>query len=127
MYTYDYDFTYNPSMPVVPVEVTPFDRAGETIFLSAMLDSGSDGSMIPLKILQQMKVRKSSQVTFRSITGARSVADVYEVSLRLGSHTFPKVRVVADRHNTLAILGRDVLNHLIVTLNGLAAITEIHD
>lgn len=74
-----------------------------------------------------MNARRSSQAIFRSVTGASEIADIYEVSLRVGPHVFHKVRVVADRHNPMMILGRDVLNHLIVTLNGLAAAVELHE
>lgn len=127
MYTYEYDATYIPSMPVVEVAVAPFGSVREPTILRAIIDSGSDGSMIPLSVLKRINARRSSQAIFRSVTGASEIADIYEVSLQLGSHTFHKVRVVADRHNSVVILGRDVLNHLIVTLNGLAAAVELHE
>lgn len=127
MYTYEYDATYLPSMPVVDVAVSRFSREPKPIMLRAIIDSGSDGSMIPLSILKQINARRSSQAIFRSITGASQIADIYEVSLQVGPHTFHKVRVVADRHNSMMILGRDILNHLVVTLNGLAATTELHE
>ena len=63
----------------------------------------------------------------RTITGVRSVVDLYEVSLRIGSHSFPYVRVAADKHNEMMVLGRDILNHLVITLNGLASATEIQE
>ena len=127
MYTYEYDITHNPSMPVIDVEVLPFGANGKPLILRAMIDSGSDGSMIPLSILKRMNARKSSQAIFRSVTGSSSIADLYEVTLLLGRHTFHIVRVVADRHNQIMVLGRDILNHLVVTLNGLAATTELHE
>ena len=37
------------------------------------------------------------------------------------------VEAVADRQNGEAIIGRNVLNQLVVTLNGIAGITEITD
>ena len=114
-------------MPVVDVAVSSFGSDQEPLILRAIIDSGSDGAMIPLSILKQINARRSSQVIFRSITGAGQIADIYEVSLRLGPHTFHKVRVIADRHNSMMMLGRDVLNHLVITLNGLAATTELHE
>lgn len=127
MYTYDYDFTYNPSIPVIEVEITPFQQSTATTSLTAMLDSGSDGTLIPLPALQRIKARRVDRIAMRSITNVRTSVDVYEVSLRVGPHTFHKVRVVADRHNSIMILGRDILNHLVITLNGLAAATELHE
>jgi predicted aspartyl protease len=127
MYTYEYDTTYLPSLPVVAVEVKAFDQDSEPSHLVAMVDSGSDGTLVPLSVLRQMKARKTSQVALRSITGVRTIVDIYEVTIHLGPHLFPKVRVAADRHNNLIILGRDVLNQIIVTLNGLASTTEVHE
>jgi hypothetical protein len=51
--------------------------------------------------------------------------DIYEVSLRVGSYMVSKVYAVADKRNAEVILGRDVLNQFIVTLNGLASTVEI--
>jgi hypothetical protein len=127
MYTYDYDFSYSPSMPVVNIEVTPVARQAEPLNLVAMIDSGSDGSMIPLAYLRAMKAHRSGQVAMRTITGVRSVVDLYEVAIRIGPHAFAYVRVAADKHNNIAILGRDLLNHLVITLNGLAATTEVQE
>lgn len=59
------------------------------------------------------------------MSGVRYPADIYEVTLRIGAYDLPKVRAVADPSNQETILGRDVLNQLIVTLNGLAQVTEI--
>lgn len=127
MHTYEYDSTYTPSMPVVEVEVATFEQMASRFSLPALIDSGSDGSMLPIDILRQIKARRSGRVAMRTITGVRSFVDIYEVWLRVGPHTFPKVRVAADRYNPLMILGRDVLNQMMVVLNGLAATTEIHE
>ena len=127
MYTYDYDFSFSPSMPVVTVEMTTIERNQAPLQLTAMLDSGSDGTMVPLAHLRAIKARRAGQVIIRSITDARSIVDIYEIALRLGPHFFPYVRVAADKHNGLIVLGRDVLNQMRVTLNGLAATTEIYE
>jgi hypothetical protein len=127
MYTYSYDASYSPSLPVVEVEVKPLGQESAPIRLMAMVDSGSDGTMMPLPALRQINARRTGQVVMRGITGVRTVVDIYEVTMQLGPHRFAKVRVAADRHNDMIILGRDVLNQIIVTLNGLASTTEIHD
>jgi hypothetical protein len=57
--------------------------------------------------------------------GESQVADIYLVSLRIGSHLLGAVRVVAGLEGEEIILGRNVLNQLVVTLNGLASTVEI--
>ena len=62
MYTYEYDSTEIPSMPVVAVEVAAYGKKDTLIALRAMVDSGSDGSMLPIKVLQQIKARKAAKL-----------------------------------------------------------------
>ena len=125
MYTYDYDFSFSPSMPVVDVALMPIARNREPVRMTAMIDSGADGTLVPLSQLRAIKAHRSGQVILRSVTGAPTVVDVYKVALQVGPHLFSYVRVAADKHNTLIVLGRDILNHLVITLNGLASATEL--
>ena len=80
-----------------------------------------------MHVLRRINARKTGQVAIRGITSARSIVDIYEVTSHLGPHLFPKVRVAADKHNDRLILGRDVLNQLMITPKGLASATEIHE
>jgi len=112
-------------MPVVEVALTPIEQNREPLGLTAMIDSGADGSLVPLAQLRAIKAHRAGQVLIRSITGAPSIVDVYEVALQIGPHRFPYVRVAADKHNQMVVLGRDILSHLVITLNGLASATEL--
>ncbi len=58
------------------------------------------------------------------ITGTRTKVDLYPVFLQLGNHSL-YVSVIGNPINTNTIIGRDVLNHMIITLNGLAETVEI--
>ena len=60
-----------------------------------------------------------------ALQGPSYRVDVYEVKLRLGPFVMNRVDVIASKDGTEAILGSDVLNQFIVTLNGLASMTEI--
>ncbi|MFN8491887.1 MAG: hypothetical protein U0350_30075 [Caldilineaceae bacterium] len=100
MYTYDYAFSFSPAMPVVAVEMTNIEGKRAPLELTAMLDSGSGGTMVPLAQLRTIKAHRAGQVIMRSITGERSIVDIYEVALRIGPHFFPYVRVAADKHKT---------------------------
>jgi predicted aspartyl protease len=123
-YSRDYDFTYAPSAPVAEIEVTSAlsDRAVTVI---ALLDSGADATMLPFALLQEIQAEEVETRYLRTVTGKRTVVDLYRVAIRIGPYHFGAVRAVATDAPTEIILGRDVLNQLIVTLNGLAAVTEI--
>lgn len=126
IYTYQYDAEYDPTMPVIDIEI---GRAMVEVSLplKALIDSGADATMIPIHYLQQIHARRSRKKWMRSTTGGRILVDLYPVSLRLGPVTQTHLEVVGDNQNNEVIVGRDVLNHLIVTLNGPGYSVEIVD
>ncbi|MCA9938200.1 MAG: retroviral-like aspartic protease family protein [Anaerolineales bacterium] len=124
--TYNYDTTYpGPPFPIVEVAVQAVGKTGETIALRALVDSGADATMIPLRELRRLAARQVDTRYAYGITGIRYPVDIYEVGLQIGPYRIPKVYAVADVQNGEMILGRDALNQFIVTLNGLANIVEI--
>lgn len=124
IYTYDYDSDFTPSMPVVAIQVgrslTP-----PTLRLTALIDSGADSVIIPLLYLRQIRARKERTVWMRTVTGERSVVDMYMISLQFGPFAFRERLVVGGLQPMEIIMGRDILNQFIVTLNGLASMVEI--
>lgn len=124
--TYEYNTDYNgPALPIVETIVRSLGENDVSVVLWAVVDSGADATMIPLRNLNHMAARKVDTRRVRGIGGLSYPVDIYEVVLQLGSFTIPKVYAVADRQNGAMILGRDVLNQFIVTLNGLAHVVEI--
>ena len=49
-YTHDYDAGYNPAMPVVEIQLRR-SASQPPIYLQAIVDTGSDATMIPLALL----------------------------------------------------------------------------
>jgi predicted aspartyl protease len=50
---------------------------------------------------------------------------VYLATVEIGTYTIHRVRALAAPAGAEAVLGRDVLNQLIVTLNGRAGVVEL--
>jgi predicted aspartyl protease len=125
--SYLYDPSFEPAMPVVTVRLRSLYPNSPEIEYLALIDSGSDGTMIPLTVLTQMNARQVSEGIIRGVTGHRQVVALYEVLIQIGSLALGKFQVVALEDGSDLILGRDVLNQLIVTLNGLAQVVEISD
>lgn len=57
-------------------------------------------------------------------SGYTETVNLYLVEVQIDSYKIPGIRAVGLK-TTEAILGRDVLNHLIITLNGIEELTEI--
>lgn len=126
MYTFEYDGSYIPSMPVAEIQIGKSNTA-PALVLRAIVDSGADATIIPVRWLKQIRARKSEKAWMSTTTASRRLIDLYAVSLRIGGFEQRALSVVGSLDMEEAILGRDILNHLIVTLNGLAGVTEIAD
>jgi hypothetical protein len=125
LFTYAYDSDYaGPALPII--EITIFSlRNSDSIIRRALVDSGADATMIALRDLNRLKARKVDTLRMRSVNGVSQPVDIYTVALQIGSFELSRVYAVADRQNGEPIIGRDVLNQFIVTLNGLASMVEV--
>lgn len=118
-----YDTTYNPAMPTVSISVQYGDRQ---VVVNSLVDSGADATMIPINILSSLGARRTDFGKMRGITGAARSVHIYTVKLQIGNNQIRTVHAIAVEPGEEAILGRDVLNYLVVTLDGPAGVTEIH-
>ena len=126
VYTYEYDFGYaGPAFPVVEIEISVPHNKENRLGLRALVDSGADVTMIPTRYLHRLGARTIDRRRLRSSTDVSYAVDVYGVNLKLGPFHETALAVVGNRQSNDVIVGRDVLNHLIVTLNGLAGVTEV--
>jgi len=116
-YTYEYDADYNPAMPMVELLVGRALAAAD-LALAAIVDSGADATIIPMTYLRQIRARKGGQAWMRGTVGERVQVDLFQISLTLGDYRQGRIEVVGGADQDEVILGRDVLNHLEVTLNG---------
>ena len=127
IYSHDYNSAYSPAMPVVEVTLENVETGAQGEQLTAIVDSGADGCILPLKYLDAIgseSIRKTQMV---GVAGIGVQVEMHLLILHLGPLTIYGVEAVADKQNGEAIIGRNVLNQLVVTLNGIAGVTEITD
>jgi|694.fasta_scaffold53786_2 hypothetical protein len=123
MYFHDYASSYDPAFPVVEVAVSVL-REQASISLVALIDSGADATSIPLHALRQIGALPAESRWLRGVTGERHRVELYEVYLQIGVYG-QYLLVVGDTFSDEAIVGRDILNHYVVTLDGPASVVEI--
>ena len=119
--SFAYSTDYNPSAPVVEITV----KAEREVTLQALLDSGADATMISITTLRTIKARFARTHSMRGVIGRARSVELYFVEIQIGSYKIPGIRAVAAEAGAQAIIGRDVLNQLIVTLDGISGITDI--
>ncbi len=120
--SFPYSYDYQPPAPVVAVTVRWRDQQ---LNLSALVDSGADATMLPADVLQRIGAEYVESRRVRGISGIAYTADLYTVILQIGPYEVAGIRVVSLRQNSEAIIGRDMLNQLIVTLDGIGGVVEI--
>jgi predicted aspartyl protease len=119
-----YDAEYDPPLPVCDV-VLIVPATDLRIPLTAIVDTGADGMIVPVGYLRQIGARRAFETGLRSQWGERCVVYLYLVDVQIGSITLPGVYAVGDEMGTEVILGRNVLNRLRVLLDGPAALTRV--
>ncbi|MCP4359634.1 MAG: hypothetical protein GY796_16630 [Chloroflexi bacterium] len=124
MYSHEYDRTYHPPMPVVEVQISSIEEPETIVTIEALVDSGSDSTFLPEKILRELGAESVREAWVSGIQDIRYQVQMYMIKLAIGQYEFFGTRVVGDQQGR-AILGRNVLNQLAVNLNGLANIVEI--
>ncbi|MCP4427345.1 MAG: hypothetical protein GY803_22895 [Chloroflexi bacterium] len=123
--SYDYDSSYEPAAPVVPVGLS---ASGETIVrrrVSALLDSGADATMIPVDELTAAGARYVERRQMRGVVGEPVRVNLFLTAVHIGDHAIHGIRAVGVPAGSEAIIGRDVLNQFELTLNGPAHETWI--
>ncbi len=123
-FDFPYDETYLPAMPILSVAVDGYAGfAAQQV--TALVDSGADGTMIPVDVLEMVGALYEDTVIMRGVLGVGEAVDRYTVAIQLGSLSIHGIRAVAIPTGEELILGRDVLNDLAVTLNGPAHVTQV--
>lgn len=111
-------------MPVIGIEIDGYAGLRPHPVM-ALVDSGADGTMIAIDVLETTGALYEDTVNMRSILGNSEAVDRYTVAIQLGSVTIHGIHAVAIPSGEESIVGRDVLNHLTVTLNGPAHTTQV--
>ena len=124
VYTFDYRHDYDPPKPVIELEVSLPGRSQPKVSTVMLIDSGAK-AMMAIDILQLINAKPIDHIRVLSLFGASRSTELYVVDLHIGVHHIHAVEVAALTAKEENIMGRDVLNHLVVTLNGLAGVTEI--
>lgn len=110
-----FDDSYDPPMPVLPVHVSGVDADGPGVLLHAVVDTGADCSVIPERTARVLRLPIVDMISVQGFAGDGKPRPIYAARLRFDGHDM-LARVIAFGREPL--LGRDVLNLLILQLDG---------
>jgi predicted aspartyl protease len=122
-----YSRSVQPAMSALHVRLYSSDTDRTTEPLLALVDTGADATIVPVRQLLEIGAEETAPGWLRGITGERMPVALYFIDIRLEHMTIPGVRVVASATEEFALLGRDVLNKLPLFLDGPQQQTEVLD
>lgn len=116
-----YDDDYTPPAPVLTVRIVGSGggKRPKSETIQALVDTGADFTLLPLDLLQRINAPFIRSHRMRGLLGQSTPVDIYGVTVQVAHHTIKHIRAIAIRDNAEEpILGRNVLNELVMQLDG---------
>ncbi|TEU16302.1 MAG: hypothetical protein E3J21_10900 [Anaerolineales bacterium] len=121
-----YDTSIQPPAPFVDVLILHPSDHEQTRYIRGKLDSGADLSVIPEEVADELQLIPAREIQTRSYDGTVRDIQSYFVALEIEGYSIQLIEVVAS-HRADTLLGRDVLNHFRITLDGKTLTFEMTD
>jgi predicted aspartyl protease len=114
---YRYSRDFDPPAPVIELCVSvPLSK--DDVSLTALIDSGADITVIPERIITQLRLRRVDSLLASGFGKGVIEATVYAAILSVEGILRPKMYRVLSWREDYVLLGRDLLNQLVTVLNG---------
>ena len=120
-----YDQTHDPPFPQLPVVIVHLESSARSNPLPGLVDTGADATLVPAEQLRALGAQEIYRASLRSHWGESRPAIVHLVDLEVAGHNLPGIEVIADEHSGAVLLGRNVLNRLILLLDGPGQETDV--
>lgn len=121
-----YSTFLTPPGPVATVRLIHPATGAESHDFAGKLDTGADMTVIPEDLATQLALPPWGQIWAKGFDGPYAPHFVYYVRFVVQGYLIPPVRCMSAHRND-ALLGRDVLNQFIITLDGKKLTFEIAD
>ena len=123
---FPYDPAFSPPPPVLELVVGHPKAAHIETRVQAQVAPGSDITVLPESAAEAIGLQHAGDLGTEGYDGIVTRWPFYVVTLKVADVTLRPMSVVV-MSRSLAILGRDVLNHFILTLSGKDLTFELRD
>lgn len=113
-----YDLTIDPPAPFLQVTLAGAiipEEHEETV--PALLDTGSDITAVPAKLIDPLHLQAIGRLRLEDVEARTTYVSTYAVRLAGAGLTIPYLEVILTGLD-FVVLGRDVVNHFYMLLNG---------
>lgn len=120
-----FDINFNPPVAYVDAQIAhPQTGAAQTV--PAKLDTGASRTVIPKSVAAALNLKTMGKMLAQGFDGSLDRYPVYYIALEVAGVRFSTLEVIAAERKDV-LLGRDVLNHFVLTLDGKALTLEMQD
>lgn len=112
-----YDPEVQPPAPFLDIVVHPPQDPTQAVRVRAKIDTAADISAIPTTLVAQLRLPIVSKLTVEGYDGVPATVFTYSVLMEVAEARFRSREVIAIPE-LYVLLGRDVLNHFYIHLNG---------
>ena len=120
-----HDRGYFPPIPVLSVK---FGRSGERPWLGpfeAIVDTGADTTILPDSVVEQLKITPINPGQLVTQWGDVHPVNIYLLDIEVEEQRIPGTIVAGDAASKDIVLGRSLLNHLSLFIDGPLLQTEV--
>ena len=115
---YKYNKQKSIPAPIIPIRLALSDSTYGTRYLNAIVDTGADFVIIPERLLERLGSESENYVRLRGQWSEARTMALHTLDIEIANSRYPDIDVVADDKDNEIILGRNLLNKLVLTLNG---------
>lgn len=121
-----------PPAPILKVKLSQPGQAAQTEALPTLIDTGADFTLVPLNWLLQIDASEVRWAYLRGLWSAQRPVTLYLVDFHFDHGILPGIEVAGIEEDDIEteadreiVLGRNVLNRLILLLDGPAQQTDV--
>ncbi len=122
--TYRYDNHFHPPSPVLNIELRSPDNPDESrmINIPGQLDTGSDGTLIPMNLIEELGLCQVDEILvggYDTDENDMELRPIFSASITINPLSSFIAQVLPEyKEKDYALIGRDIINKMLITLDG---------
>ena len=125
MIRYRYNQQVEPPAPLLHISLRRPDGSGPAIDSLAQLDTAADRTAIPARAVEQLQLVQLREIPLAGFGGGVALLPTFLVQAAIHQLQPRALEVIASPGESYVLLGRDLLNHFRILLDGPNPIFEI--